>query len=139
MGALGKQPGEGRSPVTLGRPMTLGLLVLGACLYYGWALVPPDAQPLVWNVSGALARLILLWCLVWPRRTTLMLWVAAWWTVEDLLVAGCSALYMVRPWKVAPGDAMCSALLQFDLGKIGAVFLAVLLVAWWRQNVDARG
>lgn len=118
--------------------MTLGLLVLGACLYYGWTLVPSDAQPLVWNVSGALARLILLWALVWPRRTTLMLWVAAWWTVEDLLVAGCSALYMVRPWKVAPGDAMCSALLQFDLGKIGAVFLAVLLVAWWRQNVDSR-
>jgi hypothetical protein len=45
------------------------------------------------------------------------------------MVIGCSSLYIVSPWEVLPGQAQCSALLQFDLGRVG-ILLAVF--ALWR-------
>jgi hypothetical protein len=54
---------------------------------------------------------------------------AFWWACEELMVIGCSSLYIVSPWEVLPGQAQCSALLQFDLGRIG---LALAVFVLWR-------
>lgn len=57
-----------------------------------------------------------------------LLLVAIWWAAEDLMVAGCSIAMMIHPWVVAKGQAQCSALLQFDLGRVGLVIVGMLLL-----------
>jgi hypothetical protein len=37
------------------------------------------------------------------------------------MAAGCSIAYIFSPWAVAAGEAQCSSLLSFDLGKLGAL------------------
>jgi hypothetical protein len=64
---------------------------------------------------------------VWKLKSALAAFVAAWWLCEELMVAGCSVAYIVSPWNVEPGQAQCSALLQFDLGRIGVLAMAFLV------------
>lgn len=106
------------------------LLALGVGLHYGWAAFPPELQAQAWNASGALTRAALLLALVWHVRNRWALLVAAWFLAEETMVAGCSIAYMVAPWQVLPGEAQCSALLQFDLGRLGLAAVAFLLAAY---------
>ena len=103
------------------------LLALGVGLHYGWAAFPPELQAHAWNVSGALARAALLLALMWHVRNRWALLVAAWWLAEEAMVAGCSIAYMLAPWQVLPGEAQGSALLQFDLGRLGLAAVGLLL------------
>ena len=105
-------------------------VVLALCVatHYGWSLAPPEHQAQAWNILGAFARLCLLAALLWYRRG-IILWVGAWWALEELQVIGCSAAFIISPWVVAPGDSQCSALLGFDLGKVGATVIAFLLLS----------
>jgi hypothetical protein len=103
------------------------LLAIGAWLFYGWALVPVEHQAQVWNLSGSLARLVLLGAVIWCVRRRFVLLVGAWWAAEELMVAGCSLLFIWRPWVIQPGDAQCYALLQFDIGKAGLLAIVLLL------------
>ena len=106
------------------------LLALGVALFYGWAAFPPEHQAQAWNASGSLARAVLLLALVWHVRDRFTLLVAAWWLAEESMVIGCSVAYMLAPWVVAPGESQCSALLQFDLGKLGIAAAAFILLAY---------
>lgn len=108
------------------------LLAVGAIHHYGWALYPADVAPQIWNVTGAAVRLGLLAALLWRARGVALA-VGAWWAAEELLVIGCSVAYIVKPWEVPDGSAQCSSLLGYDLGKIGALVLAVLVVALLRH------
>ena len=105
------------------------LLALGVVHFYGWSLFPPDLQSQAWNVTGSFARAALLISLIWHVRDRWALLVGAWWLAEEAMVAGCSVAYMVAPWPVAAGDAQCSALLQFDLGRVGLACVALILAA----------
>ena len=106
------------------------LILLAACatLHYGWSLAPPQHQGQVWNILGAVARIGLLWLAVRGMSRAVVI-VAAWWTIEEMAIAGCSALYIAKPWPVAAGKAQCSALLDMDLDKIGAAAMVLVLVA----------
>jgi len=104
-------------------------MALGAALHYGWALVPVQHQAQVWNACGAAVRAILLLLLVWRVRSWFVVAVAAWWLCEELMVAGCSIAYIISPWPIPKGQAQCSALLQFDIGKAGIVVLCALLAS----------
>ena len=108
--------------------LALSLLAACAALHYGWSLAPAQHQAQVWNILGALARIGLLWLAVrgMPRAVVI---VAAWWTIEELAIAGCSALYIAMPWPVTAGQAQCSALLGMDLDKLGAAALVLVLIA----------
>jgi hypothetical protein len=106
----------------------LPLLALGALLFYAWSAFPPEHQAQVWNALGAAARAALLLSLVWGSRSRFVWLVVAWWLLEEAMVAGCSVLYIFHPWTVRPGDAQCSALLEFDLGKVGAVAMICLAI-----------
>ena len=106
----------------------VALLALGVALHYGWAAFPAEHQAQAWNVLGALTRAALLLALVWHVRQRWTLLVAAWWLAEETLVAGCSLAYIVSPWPVNPGEAQCSALLQFDIGRVGLACIALLLL-----------
>lgn len=100
---------------------------MGAWLFYGWALVPVEHQAQVWNISGSLARLALLGAFIWRVRSRFVLLVGAWWAAEEMMVAGCSAWFIVKPWVIQPGDSQCAALLQFDVGKIGLLAIVSLV------------
>jgi hypothetical protein len=61
----------------------------------------------------------------WPMGGVARL-AGLWWAAEEGMVAVCSVAWVLAPWEVAAGQDQCSALLQFDLGKLGAAILALL-------------
>jgi hypothetical protein len=98
-------------------------------------MVPAERQADAWNVLGAFARLCLVGAVVWRLKSRLVLFVALWWAFEELMVIGCSLAYIASPWVVEPGQAQCSALLQFDIGRIGLLIAAGLL--WLAVRSDS--
>lgn len=120
----------------------LALIALGILVHYAWAWFPPEHQAQAFNAAGAFARLVAVCVAAWFIRSTVARLAAFWWACEELLVIGCSSLYMVSPWEVLPGQAQCSALLQFDLGRIGlcaAVFALWLYVHLTGVQCSKRG
>jgi hypothetical protein len=105
----------------------VGLLSLGVVLHYGWALVPPEHAAQVWNACSAVARAALLVGIVIRLMHPLVWAVATWWLAEEALVAGCSILYIARPWVVPKGQAQCSSLIGMDMGILGALSIIVLI------------
>jgi hypothetical protein len=124
-------------------------------VHYGWAWFPAEHQAQIWNICGAFARLVLLlFCvgvlvivgvlLLGYRRRQVMalLCIASWLACEELMVMGCSTAYIFSPWEIEPGQAQCSALLQFDLGRIGVLavaFLVALAVKSYGCAKEERG
>ena len=102
------------------------LLLIGAVRHYGWALAPADVAGVVSKGLGAAAILALL-VLLKPRGMAAA--VAAWFAVEELQVLICSALWVVQPWHVNKGQAMCSAYVGFDIGAISLCIVAAFAVA----------
>jgi hypothetical protein len=101
------------------------LLLVGTARHYGYALAPPDAQADVWNIAGALTIIALLWSMrrgLSPMAGLIALWFAA----EELLVAGCSAAWLVQPWAVMPGDEQCSAKIGLKIGALSLIVVAIL-------------
>ena len=105
---------------------SIGLLALLVALHYGYALFDPGDRANAWNAAGAVVRAALLIALAWRWRGPVLA-VVAWWLAEEAMVAGCSVAYIIKPWTVAAGQDQCSALLHFDIAKIGAAVIVVLL------------
>jgi hypothetical protein len=101
--------------------ITLSIL---SCLlrHYGWSWVRPEWAAWVWNISGSLVILPLVWVVSYKWKATIL--VALWWTFEELQVILCSVAYMADPWQVEKGQAICSAKTGFDLGALGIMFCA---------------
>jgi hypothetical protein len=114
---------------------TAALLLLGVMLFYGWSWLPVEHASQAWNVMGSVSRIALLVALLWNVRSRFALMVGAWWFAEEAMVSACSVAYMLSPWEVAQGQAQCSALLQFDLGRIGVLAL-VLIVSQYVKTAD---
>ena len=115
----------------------LGLLALGVLRHYGYKPFPPAWQAWVWNMTGATAVLILMLLVAWRWRSKLAVLVAVWWAAEELFVIGCNGLWLYRPWVVRPGQDVCYPLLDFDLGKLGVLFVSLILLRWFmlRRNL----
>lgn len=113
----------------------LALIALCILVHYGWAWVPPEHQAQVFNAAGAFARLVGVCIAAWLIRSTVARLVAFWWACEELMVIGCSLAYIASPWDVPEGQAQCSALLQFDLGRIG--ICAAVFVLWLAVKGDS--
>ena len=114
---------------------SLALIALGVLVHYGWAWVPAEHQAQAWNALGAFARLLGWIGAAWLIRGTAAPLVAVWLACEELMVFGCSVAYIVSPWEVLPGQAQCSALLQFDLGRLG--LLAAVFLLWLHVRSDS--
>jgi hypothetical protein len=91
-------------------------------------------QARAFNILGAAGRLALLAVVLWHCRGLALL-AGAWWAAEDLLVIGCNAAFLWRPWPVKAGDAACTGLLQFDLASVGLLVAAALAVMLARRNL----
>ena len=112
----------------------LALIACTLLLHYGWAWVPEAQQARVWNISGALARLVLLGAVAvmavtaFNVRSRLLLAGWCWWIAEELLVVGCNGALLYAPKLVPPGFSVCQSLLQIEYGRIGALAAALLLL-----------
>lgn len=108
--------------------VALAMLVMGlACSYtWYWADGPHDAD--WWNIAGAVhtASLLMLIGLVFRSPEV--------WAVVGLLVAfkvmviGCNVWYVLDPWPMKPGQALCSTRLNFPFAALG-VGIGALLAA----------
>lgn len=103
------------------------LLILCLLRHYLWEFVPCQYQAQVWNVSGAIIVLALLFgrAGAWGATGTRK-FIAGWWLAEELLVVGCGSLFMYRPWSVAPCEAQCKAIFGYlDPSLFGTLFAAI--------------
>ena len=106
----------------------VGLLMIAALRHYGWDVFPVEMKGMASKGLGGVAVLSLIWVNFYLLREPLFLPLVAWWSFEELQVIVCSAWYMVEPWAVPEGAAICSAKAGIDLGAFG--ILAVALLAW---------
>ena len=87
---------------------------------------------MVYGMCGAICLLALLWLVPvwWP--------VKAWAMGEELLTAGCSAVWLAWPeWFThAFADERCSQAVGFKIGSVGLAVLALVLVAYNRTGVQ---
>lgn len=105
------------------------LLLIGAWLtFYAYEFAAPRLWAELWNIGGAVGRLLLLGLVVLAYRSAPVTAAALWWAVEDLQVIGCGAWWMVAPWPVEIGENQCSALVGVPLSLAGVSLGAVL--AW---------
>ena len=111
----------------------LAVAAAGALLHYGYNLAPVQHQAQVWNIAGALCRFVMLAIILWRVRG-LALAPGAWWLAEEALVVGCSTAFILRPWVVPAGQDQCSALLGYDLGKVSAAILMVIVAYLYRRS-----
>lgn len=115
------------------RWVSLGLLVAGCCNAYVWwlaTMLTTDENTLgqVWNLTGAGYRLLLLALVTTWSRSFAVALVAAVLAGFDLMVAGCSTMWLISPWPLVADAPLCSAKFHAPLGLAGAVIaLAVVL------------
>ena len=115
----------------LSRPDWLAaeLLLIVAAREHLWALAPVEHQGALSKLLGACLVLVLLsvvYRLAKPSRLLLIVLAFSAWTQLQALI--CSAAYIVEPWAIEPGQGMCSARADFDLGAVGLMVLGWL--AW---------
>lgn len=111
------------------RPSALAaeLLLIVAAREHLWPWLPADLQGMASKGLGAALVLVLLSMVhrLAPPSKWLgaVLLLAAWYSLQTLI---CSAAYMIEPWSVGPGQGICSARIDFDLGALGLVAVAYL-------------
>lgn len=112
-------------------------LILLACwvVFYAWGHVPEHLQAEVWNMGGALGRLVLLALVVLAYRSLAVTAAALWWCFEDAQVVGCGLLWMIEPWPVDTGSR-CSDRFGLPLGLVGLSLGAVAALVIYRQAID---
>jgi hypothetical protein len=108
--------------------LAVTLLLIGATRHYGWAFWPDDLRSYASKMLGALCALALVCIITYLKPSKPLFWVAAVYAWEELQTTLCSAWYMVAPWQVATGQAMCSAKLGFDLGAVGILAIAICVL-----------
>lgn len=102
------------------------LLLVGFARHYGWAHFPAELRGVASKGLGGAAILVLLSVIFTVCKARLLAPVIAWWAWEESQVVLCSAAYMLDPWVVPAGQALCSSKLGFDLGALGLVAVAAI-------------
>ena len=113
------------------------LLALSALVNYGYELAPLAVQADVQNVCRALVLILFgaVLLALSPCWTTAVAFVA--WSLEQALVIGCSAAYIVRGSPATDPGNQCTGLLHYDFNGLGVALLTAALVFALRH--DRRG
>jgi hypothetical protein len=112
--------------------LACALLLVWFGTHYAYSWAPIEHQATVFNIVRSLGSLVLLGLLVLTYHSRPVLLVAAGVAAEELQVIGCGTWWLISPWKVSPGDELCSAGLGFPLGSVGLASLGA--VAWHLKN-----
>ena len=112
------------------------LLAIMAVRHYAWQWVPAEHAGDVSKALGALAALGLLWLLAGYRQPgdDLARWALLLYAWHEASVVLCVAWFIHAPWPIAPGQAMCSARVGFDLSALGLLVVAVLASRGMRKH-----
>lgn len=108
----------------------ISLLIVGLLCTYLWQIIGGDQLRIgqIWNISGAIYRMFLLSIIAIAYRSREITIVAILLFAFDLLVVGCTGIYMFSPWPSGPEEEFCSTRLGIPLGVCGALLgLAILL------------
>ena len=112
--------------------LAAALTLVSCTRHYGWLAFPLEHQAVASKGLGGLALLATGWLAYWtfdhPQKARILPALALW-SWQEVQVAGCSFLYIVSPWPVAPHQPMCSSLVGLDLGAASLVATA-FLVRW---------
>lgn len=106
------------------------LLLVAAVRHFGWGLVPVEMMGAAFKAGGGLAIITLIAVVFlsckrsWPLSAVL-----AWWAYEEAQVTLCGLAWMVEPWPVPPGQAICSARAGVDFGALSLLVVAALALA----------
>lgn len=115
------------------------LLLIGAWVtFYAYEFAPPQLRAEIWNIGGAVGRLLLVGLAVLAYRSAPVAAAGLWWVVEDLQVVGCGAWWMVAPWPIEVGENQCSALVGVPLSLAGLSLGAVLAWVVHRATLETQ-
>lgn len=104
------------------------MLCVGLVCSYVWYWFGAEHAADLWNIAGAVHTSFLLFIVGLVFRSPEVWAVVALLLGFKLMVIGCNAWYVLDPWPIGPGEAMCSARLNLPLGGLG-LGLGALLVA----------
>ena len=125
--AVGRWSGGAETTRLRAGRFALALLAVGVAHNMAYRYVDAAHAGLLWNITGAAYNVVLLLCIgLLMRRVVVWLSVAAL-CGHAAQVIGCSALYWLDPWPIAPGSDLCSDGLAMPLAVLG--FTAAALVA----------
>lgn len=110
------------------------LVLVATAAQLGYHYVPPAAAADVWNIGLACLVLVLLLLVANAYRAAAMWRVCGLVSTWAVLQAGCSLAWLVRPWKVEPGQAQCSAVLDFPLTIISAWLAGLAAAGVWARR-----
>lgn len=105
-------------------------ILLGAMFarHYGWSWAPLAHRGDVSKALGAAAALVLLWLISRGLKPgdDLARWAIILYAWHETSVALCATWFIFDPWAIAPGQAMCSERIGFDLTTLGLLLVALL-------------
>lgn len=111
-----------RAGLTVARLRAEPLLALLVFRHYGYQFWPQAMHGDIYGLAGAACLLVLLACtdVWWPLK--------AWAMGEELLTAGCTAVFLQWPYLFRSefADERCSQAVGFKLGSVGLVVVAIL-------------
>jgi hypothetical protein len=103
-------------------------LAIVAAVNYGWGLFAPETRGIASKALDAAAILCLL-CWVYSLKPSRSLGVVLLYgAYEQLQTVLCSVAYAFESWEVPEGESICSARVDFDIGAISVILLAVVLL-----------
>ena len=120
------------------------LLGMLAMRHYGWSWFDPSIRGSVSKALGAAFALALMIAYYRAKPSRPLFYVILYGCFEELQTIICSVAYIHAPWTVPVWQSICSARLDFDLGAIGVMLLALTLhkvcqpvTAWSRRDERA--
>lgn len=101
---------------------------------YLWSLAPVQHRGDVSKLLGACLVLVLvsvIYRLAKPSKLlNAVLAVAVWFQLQTVI---CVAAFILDPWPIPEGCAMCSSRIDFDLGALG-----LMLLGWLAWQITVR-
>ena len=118
-----------------GPAVAVALLLVSGAMNYGYEVFPLALQADAQNAIRAcvLALLAVIPLALWPCWSVLLAWVV--WTLEQLLVAGCSVAYILRGSPATDSGNQCTGLLHYDFNGLGVALLVAAMIYALRQDM----
>lgn len=108
--------------------LALVLLVTGLLFSYAWYWAPDQYAGEAFSIVTSAHIIFVMGFIGFVFRSPEVLAVVALIILFKMMVIGCNVWFIVDPWPIQPGQAMCSARLNMPLGFVG-LGLGVLLAA----------
>ena len=122
-----------KSPTRVAAAVAITLVLTGFARHYGTDFFLPEMRGMISKALGgaeSIAHLAIL-CVLLRGAWPIML-AGAWYAWENAQVVACSVWYIVDPWPVPVGAAMCSARAGYDFGLLGAAVAAGVMGVIYR-------